>query len=148
MAVLRDRPYPGSSFLVDLGDGEEESAEAGVANVDLPEATLISYDYRIGNEKDLAPKRVQAGERYSPLVLRRGVIGSLRWYRWWREARDTGAAQRDVRVTLLDEARQPVLQWRFIGARPVSHSFTPLDALGDAEFSEVLEIAFERMEIE
>jgi hypothetical protein len=36
MAVLRDRPYPGMNFLVDLGTGSSEGPEAGLAEVIFP----------------------------------------------------------------------------------------------------------------
>ena len=40
MAVIRDRPYVNSNFLVDFGDGDARSATAGFAEVIFPEFTI------------------------------------------------------------------------------------------------------------
>ena len=82
------------------------------------------------------------------LVLRRGVIGSLAWYRWWDEARNGGDARRTVTVTLLDEQGNPAMSWRFLRARPAGYLTSPLDAVEADTVFETLEIAFDRFEVE
>ena len=40
MAVMRDRPYCNSNFLVDFGEGDSRSVTAGFAEVVFPTFTL------------------------------------------------------------------------------------------------------------
>jgi len=99
MAILRDKPYPGMNFLVDLGNGVTDGTETGLAEVIFPEARLQVLEYRNGNEKENSPRKVQTLTRYGNLVLRRGVIGSLNWYQWWNDIRN--GDQDGVRTILI-----------------------------------------------
>ncbi|WP_062354030.1 phage tail protein [Pseudoxanthomonas mexicana] len=147
MAVLRDRPYAGMNFLVDLGTGED-GAQGGVSEVTFPDARLQLNEYRNGNDKTLEATKLSTLTHYGHLVLRRGVIGSLAWYQWWDEARNGGDARRSISVTLLDEQGNPAMRWRFLRARPAAYQTSSMDAaLAEALF-ETLEIAFDRFELE
>ena len=150
MAVLRDKPYPAVNFVVDLGAGQTEGPEAGLAEVIFPEARLVIREYRNGNEKTGEPRKSQTLTHYGNLLLRRGTLGSLNWYQWWNEARNGGqAVARTVLVRLLsDDHSTIVLSWKFLRARPVNHQFAPLNALANEALMETLEIAFERLEME
>ena len=150
MAVLRDKPYPGMNFLVDLGTGNSEGPEAGLAEVVFPEARIQVLEYRNGNEKETAPRKLQTITKYGNLVLRRGVIGSLNWYQWWNDVRNGDhSATRTIIINLInEESTAAVLTWKFLRARPVNYQFSPLNALGSEPFRESLEVAFERLEME
>src|SRR5215208_4436155 len=120
MAIQRDKPYPGMNFLVDLGTGDTSASDAGLAEVVFPEARIQVLEYRNGNERETAPRKLQTITRYGNLVLRRGVIGSLSWYQWWDAVRNGDqAAPRNITVTLQNEDRTNiVLTWKFLRARP------------------------------
>jgi phage tail-like protein len=150
MAVLRDKPYPGLNFVVDLGDGQTEGPEAGLAEVILPLAQVNKFEYRNGNEKETTGRVVQTVTRYGNLVVKRGVIGSLNWYGWWNAVRNGDHnATRTVTVSLLNEDRSSiVLTWKFMRARPVNYLFSSLNALATEPLIETLELAFERFEME
>ena len=150
MAVLREKPYPGINFIVDLGTGDVESIEAGLSDVVFPEARLQIIDYRNGNERSTDVRKIQTTTHYGPLILRRGAIGSLNWYTWWNAARNGDqTVARTITIHLLNEDRtEHVLTWRFQRARPVNHQFSALSALATMQLVETLEIAFERMEME
>jgi phage tail-like protein len=150
MAVLREKPYPGMNFLVDLGTGNSEGPEAGLAEVVFPEARVQVMEYRNGNEKETAPRKLETITRYGNLVLKRGVIGSLNWYRWWNDVRNGDQkATRTIVIHLVNEDNSAVvLTWHFLRARPINYQFSPLNALGSEPFVETLEVAFERLELE
>jgi phage tail-like protein len=149
MAILREKPYPGINFLVDLGIGNTEGPEAGLTEVVFPETRIQITEYRNGNEKEIAPRKLQVITRYGNVVLKRGVIGSLNWYQWWNDVRNGDTATRTVVISLLNEDQtSTVLTWKFLRARPVNYQFSPLNALGVGLFIESLEVAFERLEME
>ena len=146
MPVTRDRPYAGMNFHVDLGLGD--GPDAGVSEVLFPAARLQLNEYRNGNDRAPETRKLSMLTHYDSLVLRRGVIGSLAWYRWWDEARNGGDARRTVTVTLLDEQGNPAMSWRFLRARPAGYLTSPLDAAEANTLFETLEIAFDRFELE
>ena len=88
MAVFRDRPYSATNFLVDLGTGDTDGPDAGSVEVIFPEARLQVTEYRNGNEKENQSRKLQTLTQYGNLILRRGAIGSLTWYRWWNDVRN------------------------------------------------------------
>jgi phage tail-like protein len=150
MAILREKPYPGMNFLVDLGTGVTDGPDTGLAEVIFPEARLQVQEYRNGNEKENAPRKVQTTTHYGNLILRRGVIGSLGWYKWWDQVRlGDQSAVRTIVVQLQNEDHSEiVLAWKFLRARPVNYQFSPLNALGSGSFMETLEVAFESLVME
>ena len=83
------------------------------------------------------------------LVLRRAFDGQRALQQWWQGVpQGKLRAPRTVTVQLLaadnDDA---VMQWRFLGARPVSLSWSPLDAQAPALLTETLVLSFEQVEL-
>ena len=150
MAVLRDQPYSGMNFLVDLGTGDSAGVTAGVLEVIFPENRVQIFEYRSGNEKGNEPRKVTALTHYGNLILKRGAIGALDWYEWWHQVRSGRVdTMRTVRVQLQSEDHTDVvLTWKFLRARPVNHQFSALNAVSGEVLIESLELAFERLEME
>ncbi len=150
MSVLRDRPYPNSSFLVDLGDGVTDTPQAGLVEVVFPDARVRVFEYRSGNDRTNDPHKITTLTEYGNLLLKRGTHGSLNWYQWWNEIRNGNQqGYRSVVVQLLNEDHtEVVLVWKFLRARPVNHRFAPLVGHDNAALIETLELAFERLEME
>lgn len=138
-------PLEGSSFVVDLGAGDDTS----IARVDLPVAVLDEVAHRSGNEKTTEPRKQPGLASYSHLVLHRGLTTNLDLWNWWEQARGGDpAVDRDVRVRLLDATAQPVLAWRFRNAFPAVYRLSPLDASSSDVVVETVELAFDTMDVE
>jgi phage tail-like protein len=150
MAVQRERPYPGFNFLVDLGTGKTDGAQAGFEEVSFPEVSIELLDYRAGNEKENGPRKLTTIEHSTNLILKRGAIGSLDLYQWWNDVRSGNQnALRTVTIQLQNEDHTAVvLTWKFLRARPAKLRFSNLEAQTKNVLVEYLEIAFERMEME
>ena len=144
MAVQRDNPYPNFNFVVDLGLGDE----VHFAEVELPGAEIETIEYREGAERTNASRKLPGRVRYGNVVLRRGVTGSLALWQWFRETSQGRQVRRDVTVTLLDEARNPVQQWRFRDAWPTKYDPSDLNAKGNEVLIETLELAVESIEVD
>jgi len=140
-AVERDRPHGNSNFLVEFGAGKG----SGFAEVVFAPFTIAN------GAADLyaavpAGAGVPIGNR---LVLRRGATGALDLYAWWDQARQGKAPpRRVVKVKLLaaDHATV-VLTWRFRNVRPLSLSYSPLQAMDGGVLMETLELAFDAVEM-
>jgi phage tail-like protein len=145
MAVMRDRPYGNSNFLVDLGDGNGHATTAGFAEVIFPEFRLAATD-----AEGPHGSATNSGTADSNLlVLRRGVLGALDLYEWWHGNRQAKTPRRRaVTVSLLAEDHATVvLTWSFRNAYPVSLAYSPLRAAEGGIAIETVKLAFERVEM-
>ena len=150
MAIVRERPYGNYNFLVDLGTGDSAGIQAGFSEVVLPDAWVDVIEYRTGNERESGARKIPGRVHYGNVVLKRGAIGSLDLYTWWNNVRNGDvSAFRTVSISLQTEDRMEiVLTWKLLRAWPVRYAFSSLDAQGKVTLVEMLELAFERMEIE
>src|SRR6188508_877166 len=104
MAVLRDRPYVQFNFLVDLGDGTTEGAEAGFQECSNIGMEVTVAEYRNGNEKENSVRKITGLNKSTDVTLKRGVIGSLKLYSWLNDIRNGNqAAIRNVTIQLQNE---------------------------------------------
>lgn len=137
MAETRAHPYTGGHFLVSIGDQDGRDAAAGFAEVVFPPFER-SRERHTDGDADSAP-----------LVLRRGATGRLDLYTWWDEARrEKAPPTRTVTVHLLaDGQRTVVMTWRFLGAYPLTLTYSPLNAMDGGVVMEQVTLAFERVEM-
>ena len=150
MAVLRDRPYPNFNFLVDLGTGNTDGPEAGFEEVILPEVWLDVIEYRNGNEKENAVRKLTGLDHCGNALLKRGVIGSLNLYNWYNDIRNGNQnALRTVTIHLQNEDHSAIVQtWKLLRARLVRLKWGPLNGKGKETALEYVELACERLEME
>ena len=87
MAVLRERPYVQFNFLVDLGTGSAEGADAGFQEVSGIGMEVTVSEYRNGNEKENSVRKITGLNTATDVTLKRGVIGSLTLYNWLDQIR-------------------------------------------------------------
>ncbi len=148
MAVLRDRPYGNSNFLVDFGTADSRSVTAGFSEVifppfkvDRPAADAEAAGTATGTATNNAIDDC--------LVLKRGLIGSLDLYAWWNKVRRGKAPlRRTLKIELLGEDQSSVvLTWRFRNVRPVSLSYSPLRAAEGGIVIETIALSFDSVEM-
>jgi len=150
MAVFRDRPYAQFNFLVDLGTGESEGPEAGFQECGPISTSVDVIEYRNGNEKENAPRKLTGLNRASDVTLKRGLIGSLNLYQWLDQIRNGDpAAVRTVVIRLMSEDHSAsVMTWKLLRARIIKHTSGPLNARGTDVAMEEITLAYERLELE
>ena len=150
MAVLRDRPYVQFNFLVDLGTGNTDGADAGFQEVSGIGMEVTVAEYRNGNEKENSVRKIVGLNKASDVTMKRGVIGSLTLYNWLNQIRngDQGAI-RNIVVQLQNEDHTSVVQtWKLLRARIIKHTSGPMNAKGTDVAMEELVISYERLEME
>ncbi len=150
MAVLRDRPYGGFNFLVDLGTGSTDGPEAGFQECSAISMSVDVVEYRNGNEKENAPRKLTGLQRVSDVTLKRGIVGSLNLYAWLDQIRNGDAAAfRTVLIHLQNEDHTAIVTtWKLYRARIVKHTSGPLNAKSSDVAMEELTLAYERLEME
>lgn len=150
MAVLRATPYVQFNFLVDLGTGNTDGPEAGFQEVSGLGMEVTVSEYRNGNEKENAVRKVTGMNKVTDVTLKRGVIGSLNLYQWLNQIRNGDqSAARTVVIQLQNEDHSAVVAtWKLLRARITKHTSGPLNAKGTDVAMEEMTLAYERLEME
>jgi len=150
MATARERPYVQFNFLVDLGDGNADGADAGFMEVSPIGMEVAVVEYRNGNSKENQVIKLTGLARVADVTLRRGVIGSLKLYQWLDQIRNGDQnALRTVTVRLMSEDHSSVVQtWKLLRARIVKHTSGPFNAKANEVAIEEMVLAYERLEME
>ncbi|MBL8481046.1 MAG: phage tail protein [Rhodocyclaceae bacterium] len=133
MATQRDNPYGAFNFLVSLGTGDESSVIAGFSDVSGLGSEINYSEYRNGNESFNTVRKIANTFKQEDITLKRGLMGSDDLFQWLRAVREGGVDKRQVSITLLDEARQPVVTFRLFNAQPKKWVGPTLAAKGGGE---------------
>ncbi|MGF1609188.1 MAG: phage tail protein [Kiloniellales bacterium] len=148
MAVFRENPYSRFNFLVNLGTGDEGSVRGGFAEVTGLSLEVQVIEYRNGNERRNAPRKLPGLAKVGEITLKRGVIGSNDLFDWLRTARDGMPERRDVTVQLQSEDRTTVAQeWRLLNAWPTRYRGPELSATTNDVAIEELVLTCEGLDI-
>jgi phage tail-like protein len=150
MAVLRDRPYVQFNFLVDLGSGNTEGAEAGFQECSNIGMEVTVAEYRNGNERENSVRKITGLNKATDVTMKRGVIGSLNLYQWLNDIRNGDqTAYRTVTIHLQNEDHTAVVQtWKLLRARIIKHVSGPMNAKGTDVAMEELTLSYERLEMD
>lgn len=150
MAAKRERPYAQFNFLVNLGDGVTDGADAGFQECSNVGMEVTVAEYRNGNEAENSVRKITGLNKATDVTLKRGVIGSGRLYVWLNAIRNGDENQlQTVRITLKSEDHQTtVATWVLKRARIIKYVSGPFNAKGGEVAMEELTLAYERMELE
>jgi phage tail-like protein len=143
----RTHPYGAFNFLVNIDGGEMLGGFSDVSGLGT-EITIA--EYRNGNERENHVRKVPGIHKVGDVTLKRGVIDSKSLWDWITQTRTEGvAAQKNVVVTLLDEARNAVQNWKLRGVVPMKYSGPTLAAKGGGDVAmEELVLSAEAIELE
>lgn len=147
--AVREDPYGAFNFVVLIPGVAEDPASpvAGFSEVSGLGVEVDVIEYRTGGE-DITVRKLPGLVKYTNIVLKRGVVGDTRVFRWMRET-VTGRVRRvDMSIILLDEARQPVMRWRVRRAWARKWTGPALGAKTSEVAIETLEIAHEGFELD
>jgi len=144
------RPYVQFNFLVDLGNGDTTSVDAGFQEVSGIGMEVTLSEYRPGNYKENSVMKITGMNKATDVTMKRGVIGSLSLYEWLHQIRNGDQrAYRTVTVQLQNEDRSAVVMtWKLLRARITKHTSGPFNAKGTDVAMEELVVAYERLEME
>ena len=151
MPVFRENPYGAFNYIVALGgsqgDGSEGSVVGGFSDVSGLGFDVSYSEYRNGNEKFNTTRKIPNTHKLDDITLKRGLVGSDDLFAWLKTVRDGTADPRQVTITLMDEARQPVASWTLRRAQPKKWSGPTLAAKGGGEVAmEELHLVHEGIE--
>ncbi len=148
MAVLREHPYGRFNFLVDLGTGNTDGPDAGFQECSAIGMEVAVAEYRNGNDKENAPRKITGLTKVGDVTLKRGIVAKENgFWDWWNTIRSGTVQRRTVTISLLNEEHKPVMVWAIDRAWPVKVEGPSLNATGNEIAIETLEFAHEGMSV-
>jgi phage tail-like protein len=153
MANFREHPYGAFNYIVSLGgaqgDGSEGSVIGGFSDVSGLGFEVSYSEYRNGNERVNTVRKVPNSYKNDDVTLKRGLVGSTDLFDWLKSVREGTIDRRNVTITLLDEARQPVAVFRLINAQIKKWTGPTLAAKGGGEVAmEEIQLCHEGIEFQ
>jgi phage tail-like protein len=145
----RTAPLPAYNYLVDIGGRPADQPLGGFSDVSGLETDIHISEYRDGNEKEPHVRKIPGSHKVGDVTLKRGVVDSSDLWAWIMNARTNGVdAQRDVTITLLDEAGKPIQKWKLRGVVPMKYTGPTLAGKGGGDVAmEELVLSAEAYEI-
>ena len=145
----RTAPLPAYNYLVDIGGRPADQPLGGFSDVSGLETDIHISEYRDGNEKEPHVRKIPGSHKVGDVTLMRGVVDSSDLWAWIMNARTNGVdAQRDVTITLLDEAGKPIQKWKLRGVVPMKYTGPTLAGKGGGDVAmEELVLSAEAYEI-
>jgi phage tail-like protein len=149
MAIARENPYSNFNFVVEL-DGVEVAAFSEVSGLDSENTPI---EYREGSDPTNAVRKIPGVEKYSNVVLKRGITGTLVLWQWRQQVRDSSSVSppyKEVTIKLLNETHdrgKPAMVFKLRRAWPTKLTGPSLNAKGNDVAIEQLDLVHERLEI-
>jgi phage tail-like protein len=143
----RSTPYGAFNFIANF-DGNE--AFGGFSDVSGLNTEFTVAEYRNGNDRENHVRKLLMLNKMGDVTLKRGVVSSRTLFDWIKQARTAGPeAEKNVTITLLDEAQRPVQSWGLRGVLPMKYTGPTLAAKGGGEVAmEELVLSVQGFEIE
>ena len=131
----RVTPYGAFNFLVNVnGPRGPEEPLGGFSDVSGIGTEITIAEYRNGNEPENHVRKVPGIHKVSDVTLKRGIVNSADLWEWIDDVRRNGpVAQRDVVITLRDEAGRDVEFWTLRGVVPMKYTGPTLAAKGGGD---------------
>ena len=121
----------------------------GFTEVTGLEVTTEKIEYRDGASKEYHKIRMPGMQTFGDLTLKRGVFaGDNEFYDWWNTVALNTIERRDITISLLNEAHEPVVVWKVKNAWPTKVTSTDLNASGNEIAIETLVLTHEGLTME
>lgn len=137
-------PLPKFHFSVDWGGTKIGFSEVSGLNV---ETKVI--EYRDGASPEYHKIKMPGMQEFGNVTMKRGIFkGDNDFFNWWDTKALNIIERRDITISLLNEAHEPVVVWKIKNAWPVKVQSTDLKADGNEVAIETLEFAHEGLVIQ
>jgi phage tail-like protein len=138
----RNDPYTAFNFLVEI-DGV---TVGGFSECSGLTTETDPIEYREGKE-DITVRKLPGLRKYPNIVLSRGFTQSKDLWEWRKLVINGRTDRRSGSITLLNEAREPALEWKFREGWPCKWEGPSLNGKNNEVAIEKLEICHEGVEL-
>jgi phage tail-like protein len=129
--MARTAPYGSFNYTVEF---DSQEVFGGFSDVSGLGTEITVAEYRNGNDAENHVRKIPGIHKVSDVTLKRGIINSKTVWEWISLVRREGVAgQKQVSITLFDEARNPVQKWILQGVIPMKYTGPTLAAKGGTD---------------
>jgi phage tail-like protein len=143
MSPINPYPFLSGNFLVEI----QGIAASSFSEVSGLEAEIEVVDYRAGDARQNAVRKLSGLNKFSNITLKRGLTADLSLWNWMNSALQGNVQRAAVAITLLDQMDNPQLRWTLTEAWPCKWSGPLLSAESSEVAIETLEICHEGLEM-
>lgn len=131
-------------FSVDWGGQRIGFMEVSGLDIEIETVT-----YREGSSPEPAFRKIPGLHKFSDITLKRGILqGDNDFFNWINTATIGTVERRDVVISLLNEAHQPVVVWKAKNAFPVKYCGPILASNNSEPAIETLVLTHEGISVE
>ncbi|MCB0534727.1 MAG: phage tail protein [Lewinellaceae bacterium] len=140
---MAEYPLPKFHFTVEWG-----GTRLGFTEVSGLDVETEMIEYREGVSPVFSKVKMPGMRKYGNITLKRGTFkADNQFFEWWNTVQLNTIERRDITISLLNEAHEPVVTWQLTNAFPVKVQSTDLKSDGNEVAIETLEIAHEGLVI-
>ena len=111
---MADYPLPKFHFQVDWG-----GTRIGFSEVTGLDAETQIIEYSDGASPETGPRKMPGIQKFPNIVMKTGIIkNDNEFYEWWNTVSLNTIERRDLIISLLNEAHEPVMVWKVKNAWP------------------------------
>ena len=137
-------PIPKFHFQVDWG-----GTRIGFTEVSGLDVETEVIEYRSGASPAYHKLKMPGLRKYSNITLKRGTFQSdNEFFDWFNTVQLNTIERRDITISLLNEAHEPIVTWKISNAWPTKVQSTDLKADGNEAAIESMEIVHEGLVIQ
>ena len=141
---MSDYPLPKFHFQVEWG-----GTRVGFTEVSGLDVETEVIEYRDGALREFSKLKIPGMQKYANITMKRGVFKSDNdYFKWWNTVSLNTVERRDVIVSLLNEAHEPVMVWKIKNAWPTKIASTDLKSDGNEIAIESIELAHDGLSIQ
>ncbi|VVN48646.1 hypothetical protein PS862_01254 [Pseudomonas fluorescens] len=141
---MSDYPLPKFHFQVQWG-----GARIGFTEISGLDVETEVIEYRDGALREFSKMKIPGMQKYPNVTMKRGVFKSDNdYFNWWNTVSLNTVERRDIIVSLLNEAHDPVMVWKIKNAWPTKIGSTDLKADGNEIAIESIELAHDGLSIQ
>ena len=128
--------------------------EWGGANLGFTEVSGLSLEtdvieYREGSSPEYVKTKMPGMQKFGNITMKRGTFkGDNDFVDWWNTVALNTIERRDVTISLLNEAHDPVVVWKVKNAWPSKVQSTDLKSDGNEVAIETIELVHEGLVIQ
>jgi phage tail-like protein len=150
--MARTFPYGTFNYLVNLNSPgvNPQSPSGGFSEVSGLNTEVVVAEYRNGNDPENHVRKIVGMNKSGDVTCKRGVVNSKDLWEWINQTRKNGSnARRQVVITLMDEAANPVQKWILRGVIPLKYTGPTLQGKGGTDVAmEELVLSVEKIDFE
>jgi phage tail-like protein len=129
--MARTAPYGSFNYTVEF---DAQEIFGGFSDVSGLGTEITVAEYRNGNDPENHVRKIPGIHKVSDVTLKRGIINSKTMWDWISLVRREGVGgQKQVSITLFDEARNPIQKWILQGVIPMKYTGPTLAAKGGTD---------------